>query len=49
MTEPSDRLRLAAEKALNPKDFFQRFVVQFWDTAQLLNIDLSPNFPLQAR
>lgn len=33
---------------LGRDDFFQRFVVQFWDPAQLLNIDLSPDFPLQA-
>ncbi len=26
-------------------DFFQRFVVQFWEAAELLNIDLSPDFP----
>lgn len=32
---------------LGRDDFFQRFVVQFWDTARLLNIDLSPDFPRQ--
>ena len=26
-------------------DFFQRFIVQFWDAAELMNIDLSPDFP----
>lgn len=26
-------------------DFFGRFIVQFWDAQQLMNIDLSPDFP----
>jgi len=26
------------------RDFFQRFIVQFWDAAELMNIDLSPDF-----
>jgi hypothetical protein len=26
-------------------DFFRRFVIQFWDAAELVNIDLSPVFP----
>jgi hypothetical protein len=25
-------------------DFFERFIVQFWDAAGLMNIDLSPDF-----
>ena len=31
---------------LGRNDFFQRFIVQFWDAAGLMNIDLSPDFPL---
>jgi len=34
----SDRLDL-----LGRRDFFQRFIVQFWDAAELMNIDLSPD------
>jgi hypothetical protein len=30
---------------LGRADFFQRFIVQFWDAAGLLNIDVSPDFP----
>jgi hypothetical protein len=30
---------------LGRRDFFERFVVQFWDAAELMNIDLSPDFP----
>ena len=30
---------------LGRRDFFQRFIVQFWDAAELMNIDLSPDFP----
>ena len=30
---------------LGRRDFFQRYVVQFWDAAQMFNIDLSPHFP----
>jgi hypothetical protein len=30
------------------RDFFQRFIVQFWDAAELMNIDLSPDFPRPA-
>ena len=26
-------------------DFFSRFIVQFWDSRGLMNIDLSPDFP----
>jgi hypothetical protein len=33
---------------LGRRDFFQRFIVQFWDAAELLNIDLSPDFPRPA-
>lgn len=34
---------------LGREDFFQRFVVQFWDTARLMNVDLSPDFPRSPR
>ena len=30
---------------LGRRDFFQRFTVQFWEAAELMNIDLSPDFP----
>ena len=30
---------------LGREDFFRQFVVQFWDAAELMNIDLSPDFP----
>lgn len=30
---------------LGRADFFQQFIVQFWDAAYLMNIDLSPGFP----
>ncbi len=30
---------------LGRRDFFQRFIVQFWDAAELMNVDLSPDFP----
>jgi len=30
---------------LGRRDFFQRFIVQFWDAAELMNIDLSPDCP----
>ena len=33
---------------LGRRDFFQRFIVQFWDAAELMNIDLSPDFPTAA-
>jgi hypothetical protein len=29
-------------------DFFQRYTVQFWESAELMNIDTSPDFPLPA-
>ncbi|SRR6266851_5325458 len=29
-------------------DFFQRYIVQFWDAAQMMNIDTSPDFPRPA-
>jgi hypothetical protein len=33
---------------LGRADFFQKFIVQFWDAAGLMNIDLSPDFPRPA-
>jgi hypothetical protein len=30
---------------LGRRDFFQRYIVQFWDAAELMSIDLSPDFP----
>ena len=30
---------------LGRADFFQNYIIQFWDAAQLLNIDASPDFP----
>jgi len=30
---------------LGRRDFFQRYIVQFWDAAGLFGIDLSPDFP----
>jgi hypothetical protein len=30
---------------LGRADFFGKFIVQFWDAAGLMNIDLSPDFP----
>ena len=29
-------------------DFFLRYIVQFWESAELMNIDTSPDFPLPA-
>ncbi|HVS27526.1 MAG TPA: retropepsin-like aspartic protease [Burkholderiales bacterium] len=33
---------------LGRKDFFQRYMVQFWDAAEMMNIDTSPDFPRPA-
>ena len=33
------------ENLLGRKDFFQRYIVQFWDAAEMMNIDTSPDFP----
>jgi hypothetical protein len=30
---------------LGRSDFFQRYMIQFWDAAEMLNIDLSPDYP----
>jgi hypothetical protein len=30
---------------LGRADFFQKFIIQFWDAVGLMNIDLSPHFP----
>lgn len=30
---------------LGRRDFFQRYIVQFWDAAELMNIDTSPDYP----
>jgi hypothetical protein len=37
----------AAENLLGRDDFFQRYIVQFWDAAELMNIDLSPDYPIR--
>ena len=34
-----------AVNLLGREDFFNRFIVQFWDAAELFNVDLSPEFP----
>jgi hypothetical protein len=36
------------ENLLGRRDFFQRYIVQFWDAAELMNIDTSPDFPRAA-
>ena len=33
---------------LGRADFFQRYIVQFWDAAEMMNIDISPDFPQPA-
>jgi aspartyl protease len=33
---------------LGRADFFQRYIIQFWDAAELMDIDLSPDFPRAA-
>ena len=33
------------ENLLGRDDFFQRYIVQFWDAAQMMNIDTSPDHP----
>lgn len=33
---------------LGRRDFFQRFIVQFWDATEMINIDVSPDFPRSA-
>src|SRR6266571_3620515 len=38
--EDSDPVNL-----LGRADFFERYIVQFWDAAELLNVDLSPDYP----
>jgi hypothetical protein len=35
-----------AENLMGRSDFFQRFIVQFWEAAEMMNIDLSPDFPV---
>lgn len=34
-----------AVNLLGRSDFFQRYIIQFWDAAKLMNIDTSPDFP----
>lgn len=34
------------ENLLGRGDFFQRYIVQFWDAAELMNIDTSPDYPI---
>jgi hypothetical protein len=33
---------------LGRADFFQPFIVQFWDAAEVMNIDISPDYPRPA-
>ena len=33
---------------LGRRDFFQRYIVQFWDAAEMMNIDTSPDYPRPA-
>jgi hypothetical protein len=33
---------------LGRADFFQRYIVQFWDANEMMNIDASPDYPLPA-
>ena len=33
---------------LGRRDFFQRYVIQFWDAADMMNIDTSPDYPKPA-
>lgn len=33
---------------LGRRDFFSRYIVQFWDAAELLSIDVSPDYPRAA-
>jgi len=33
------------ENLLGRADFFQFYIVEFWESARLMNIDLSPNLP----
>jgi len=33
------------ENLMGRSDFFSQFIVQFWNSRQLMNIDLSPDFP----
>jgi hypothetical protein len=35
------------ENLLGRADFFQLHIVQFWESARLMNIDLSPGLPSQ--
>lgn len=30
---------------LGRRDFFQRYIIQFWDAAEMMNIDTSPDHP----
>lgn len=30
---------------LGRRDFFQRYIIQFWDAAKLMSIDTSPDYP----
>lgn len=38
----------AAGNVLGRDDFFQRYIVQFWDAAEMMNIDTSPDYPRPA-
>jgi hypothetical protein len=33
---------------LGRRDFFQRYTIQFWDAAELMSIDTSPDYPQPA-
>jgi hypothetical protein len=40
---PADPVNL-----LGRRDFFQRYIIQFWDAAEMMNIDTSPDHPRRA-
>jgi hypothetical protein len=33
---------------LGRRDFFQRYIIQFWDANEMMNIDTSPDYPRPA-
>lgn len=35
------------QNLLGRRDFFQRYIIQFWDAQSPMNIDVSPDFPHQ--
>ena len=34
-----------SQNLMGRRDFFSRYIIQFWDSQSLMNIDLSPDFP----